>query len=174
MATTGIIALGAITAALVAGFFSFLNLIISKEQKVSEFRQEWIDSLRADVAQYISAIRYVATANALWSFHSDAEENGQDVQKIHWHEHWVALKVPYDNAARAYSSIFLRINTNDIDETTKKLNLDFLHKLKEVRDAVRNDDYDAAAEAADELNELVKPILKLEWERVKAGEAGYR
>ena len=38
-------AIGAIAAALIAGLISLLGLIISKEQKVSDFRQAWIDAL---------------------------------------------------------------------------------------------------------------------------------
>ena len=48
------LAIGAITAALITGLVSFLGLIISKEQKVSEFRQAWIDSLRSELAALIS------------------------------------------------------------------------------------------------------------------------
>ena len=50
-----LIPIGVITAALIAGFFSLLNLIVSKEQKVSEFRQQWIDSLRQELADHIAA-----------------------------------------------------------------------------------------------------------------------
>ena len=39
-----------ITAAILAAIASLLGLIISKESKVSEFRQKWIDELRKDVA----------------------------------------------------------------------------------------------------------------------------
>ncbi|MEM4379495.1 MAG: hypothetical protein QXL01_02260 [Thermoplasmatales archaeon] len=40
---TILIAFGAIVAALIAATVSFTSLIISKEQKTSEFRQEWIN-----------------------------------------------------------------------------------------------------------------------------------
>lgn len=48
-------AVGATIAAIVAALVALLGLIISKEQKVSEFRQQWIDALRADIA---ATIRY--------------------------------------------------------------------------------------------------------------------
>jgi hypothetical protein len=43
-------AVGAVIAAIIAGSIALLGLIISKEQKVSEFRQQWIDALRQDIA----------------------------------------------------------------------------------------------------------------------------
>ena len=53
------VAIGAIAAALIAGLISLLGLIISKEQKTSEFRQAWIDGLRSELSLVI------AHANAL-------------------------------------------------------------------------------------------------------------
>ena len=44
-------------AAIVGGFFSFVSLVSSKEQKVSEFRQEWIDGLRDDLSVFFSSAR---------------------------------------------------------------------------------------------------------------------
>jgi hypothetical protein len=40
---------------LIAGFVSFIGLIITKEQKISEFRQEWINKLRDDIASLIGS-----------------------------------------------------------------------------------------------------------------------
>jgi len=51
--------------AVIAGFVSILGLIISKEQKTSEFRQTWIDSLRSDIASLIaraSALQVIFSA----------------------------------------------------------------------------------------------------------------
>ncbi len=45
---------GTIIAAVIAAVISLLGLIISKENKVSEFRQAWIDSLREEVAAIIT------------------------------------------------------------------------------------------------------------------------
>ena len=44
------VAIGTMIAAFIAGLVSLLSLIISKEQKVSEFRQAWIDALRAEIS----------------------------------------------------------------------------------------------------------------------------
>ena len=56
------VAVGAIIAALIAGAFSYFNLVSSKEAKVSEFRQEWINALRSEISMYVSCIQ---TATAL-------------------------------------------------------------------------------------------------------------
>jgi|SRR5580698_964462 hypothetical protein len=65
---------GAVTiiAAIIAALVSFLSLIISKEQSVSEFRQQWIDALQKDVAivvGYVIAIHGESIAK-----HKDNQE----------------------------------------------------------------------------------------------------
>ena len=50
------VAIGAVVAALIAAIVSLLGLIISKEQKTSEFRQAWIDALRSDLTHLIHRI----------------------------------------------------------------------------------------------------------------------
>jgi hypothetical protein len=54
MLNVSAIAIGAIAAALIAGLIFLLSLVISKEQKISDFRQEWINSLRSEIAALIA------------------------------------------------------------------------------------------------------------------------
>ncbi|MDF1600111.1 hypothetical protein PZ895_10005 [Mesorhizobium sp. YIM 152430] len=166
-ANSQIIAIGAVTAALIAGFFSFLNLVISKEQKISEFRQDWINCLRSEIAQYVASIRFIAGANEIWN-------NDKTPTASTWQDHWKAMQIPYDNAARAFTSICLRLNPDELNSERVDVNKQFLVKLNEVRNLVRKDQYSEATVAADELNDLARPILKEEWNRVKSGERNYR
>lgn len=55
-------AIGAVVAACIAAAVSLLGLIISKEQKTSEFRQAWIDALRADLAVYLTSVNAISDA----------------------------------------------------------------------------------------------------------------
>jgi hypothetical protein len=50
------VALGAVIAAFLTALVTALGLVITKENKTSEFRQAWIDALRADFATYASHI----------------------------------------------------------------------------------------------------------------------
>lgn len=50
------------SAALVAGGIARSNLIATKETKISEFRQAWIDSLRDELAKLFSYSRTLARA----------------------------------------------------------------------------------------------------------------
>ena len=54
MADSGAVA--TVIGASIAAGIAFLGLVVSKEQKTSEFRQAWIDALRDDLATYLSRI----------------------------------------------------------------------------------------------------------------------
>ena len=56
------ISVGAVGAAIIAGLVSLFGLIIGKEQKVSEFRQAWIDDLRKCLVAYLVNINAISDA----------------------------------------------------------------------------------------------------------------
>ena len=53
-------AAGAIAAALLTGIFSFVNLVLSKELKISDARLAWNDALRIDVSAMLAHIETLA------------------------------------------------------------------------------------------------------------------
>jgi hypothetical protein len=69
------IPIGAIVAALVAGLFSFFNLVLSKEQKLSELRQDWIDGLRNDLAEHIAAIQAIGYLHGIYHHTPEGQVN---------------------------------------------------------------------------------------------------
>ena len=154
----------AIVAALIAGCFSFLNLVISKDQKVSEFRQASIDKLREEISQFIASINYIAIANKLWV----AQQRPAPL------DYYKAAEPSLLSYSQNYTSIVLRINPSDAEETMRQSNKEFLFTLKSMRDAVLQEQFDTAIGLIDTLREKAQPILKHEWERVKKGEPIYR
>jgi hypothetical protein len=52
---------GAVILAGIAGWFSVLQLILSKEKSISVFRQKWIDSLRNDLCSFLSQVMLVGS-----------------------------------------------------------------------------------------------------------------
>jgi hypothetical protein len=53
---TVLIILGAATAAILTGLFNLTNLIISKENKVSDFRQKWLDEFREEMGKLLGGV----------------------------------------------------------------------------------------------------------------------
>lgn len=161
-----IVLLGAMFAALVAGFFAFTNLVASKENKISEFRQDWINSLRESISCYISSLTYLSTLYIHYSARPtesrDSFEMARDVEQI------------YAKVNESYNDIIFRINDSEKREKGKHLNNAFLSALKKTREHYLKNELDEARSACELLRKASKPLLKHEWKRVKAGELNYR
>jgi hypothetical protein len=153
--------LGVIVAALVAGYFNLMALINAKEQKTSEFRQNWIDALRKDISELVAAIFYI-------SYYTQTNKNkgGSETPKD--------LEEAHKRYVSAYSSIALRVNPSESNPTLKLINDNFLNSLQKVLDEFNNRNYSAAASNTSEVLERARPLLKEEWKRVKTGEEQYR
>ena len=151
------LAIGAITAALITGLVSFLGLIISKEQKVSEFRQAWIDSLRSELAALISH------ANAI---------HGAGMAKLgSSSETWKVVRDDFVGINNAAANIRLRLNPKE--EQAKAV----LGKVEELEQALAPDrpmDYSEINRVEQELVAAAQVLLKNEWLRVRRGERAYR
>ncbi|WP_122047094.1 hypothetical protein [Vibrio atlanticus] len=60
------VAVGAVIAALITSGVSLVNLVISKESKVSEFRREWVVSLQNDISELLGK---VTKLKSKWNWH---------------------------------------------------------------------------------------------------------
>lgn len=143
-----------VAAAVIAACASWLGLVISKESKVSEFRQKWIDGLRKDIsslfgeaADYHASILGVAPR-------SPTKRLNELMFRIRLR---LNFKEPEHRnlfaAIVAYRSIIISSydNANDV-------------VLLQER----------AGEKADEVSHLAAHVLKTEWNVVKRGEFVYR
>ncbi|TKT72977.1 hypothetical protein YH63_016970 [Afipia massiliensis] len=150
-------AIGAVVAALIAGTISLLGLIISKEQKTSEFRQAWIDALRSDLTALLTQI------NAI-----------HDATKVKYPNHAekvAALRPLYIPLNTSTFNILLRINPNE--SKCKRL-----LGAMEAFNALTADETKLTTEniriIEKEFLESSQALLKSEWRRVKAGEWTFR
>jgi hypothetical protein len=156
------VALGAIAAALVAGFFSFLNLVSSKENKVSEFRQSWIDGIRNEIAIYNAALLSLVRFRSI----EDKFENERD-----W---YLATDKMYRDVSESLTRIQLRLNPAHALENPESHEAKLLNVIHAARDLLNNDDFDGAFNKSEEIRPIAAPFLKEEWERVKNGEQRYQ
>ncbi|WGQ34073.1 hypothetical protein QEZ63_09185 [Alcaligenes faecalis] len=158
-------AAAAIAAAVIAGSFSYLNLITAKESKVSEFRQQWIDALRASIAEYLSAFAYISILYKHFSEKDDEKKDRFEMAK--------EVRDTYFRVNRSYNDIILRINEAECDPEGQKLNDAFLVALAQTREHYNRGHYIEAFRACDAVRDAGKPLLKFEWKRVRRGEPSY-
>lgn len=151
------LALGAIVAALITGLVSLLGLIISKEHKVSEFRQDWINSLRSELASLISH------ANAIHGAGAAALGGAADIWKI--------VRDDFVGINQAAANIRLRLNPK---EKEAKAVLGKIENLEKLLAPGKSMSYSEINRVEKELVAEAQVLLKNEWMRVRRGEAAYR
>lgn len=154
------VALGAISAALLAGYFSFTNMLISKDQKVTEFRHDSISLLRKEVSRFISNASVFASLIIYMRKRKDIDYDEFIFNNIE------LLK----ELQESYSSIKMMINPVD--------DADFIEKLDELFKYVSGEKVNYEVKelnnAEVELTIVTQQLLKREWNRVKTGERLYR
>lgn len=150
------IAIGAVVAAFIAALVSLLSLIISKEQKTSEFRQAWIDALRADIAAV------VAHANAI---HGAAAAQFDTPAKT-----WEAAREDFVGINQATANIRLRLNSKEMESQAILKSIENLesHLSPGMVDFRELDTIEKQMVADAQV------LLKKEWLRVRSGEPVFR
>ncbi|WP_332656966.1 hypothetical protein [Brevundimonas sp.] len=150
------VAIGAILAALIAGLVSLLGLIVSKEQKTSEFRQSWIDALREEMAVYAASINTLH--DALLVTYKDFEHKHEKMSSV------------YHELNKATFRIELRVNPKEAGHTG------LLNTMSDIRE-IASDANGITLEALKPLEAKfiadAQAILKSEWRRVKRGELAF-
>jgi hypothetical protein len=146
-------AVGSIVAALIAGTVSLLGLIIAKEQKTSEFRQQWAADFRADIADLIARISTIADVFQL---------QGQDQREWdfnHVRDHFVAVN-------QAMMKIRLRL------DPTKSSSAPILKILRSYEEQFQKEppDEGVLSTLEAELIAAAHQVLNEQWRRSRRGE----
>ena len=160
---------GIMFTAIVGGFFSFVGLVSSKEQKVSEFRQEWINGLRDDLSLFFSSAR--ALCRAMEEARSP-NSSDIDIQNFKFEKEKIGeMRIV---AAEAFYRVKLRLNKNESEHKELLRLLETAIQTQNQLNKNKNVDYKEAFEAINKASDYSQDILKSEWERVKKGEPPYR
>jgi hypothetical protein len=119
----GVVAIGA---AIITAFVSFLTLIISKEQSVSEHRQEWIDALRKDIALIVGRVIAIHGESII-------EPDDDDQDKL-----WFRLKGDWTGFHRVIVRIRLRLNPKENREGERQETQAVLKALDDLESIFRS------------------------------------
>jgi hypothetical protein len=162
-----IAAIATVIAALITGAISFVNLTLTKEQKISEFRQAWIDGLREDLAAFFAATRAFARANQ----EVQANQGNADCAPLAMTKEKVS-DLRYQVAETRYR-IQLRLNPKEVEHVElfrlMRVAIDSQQDVMLGKGKTEN-----ALEAVEMAAAYAPKILKSEWERVKKGEFSFR
>ncbi len=151
------IAIGAIGAALIGAVLTLASLIATKEGKVSDFRQAWIDALRSEISDFLTNISALADSNII-TF-SDQKERFEKTRE------------QVGKLNKSYYTIALRLNTEE--EPSERMK-ECLVTLSMMAQNYRPEDVAIFSMHRVALIEQSNRLLKNEWVRVKRGEKLYR
>ena len=143
-------------------------MIISKDQKISEFRQSWIDSLREDISEFIGLCSLYSTSIRTlkeWS------EDAKDSELKELEKNALDYLRESNRISVLYNRINLRLNPDDDKEIVKTLSDIEECFLRENHEKLR--DRDCFGGLTSGLMTQSQILLKKEWKRVKRGESGY-
>lgn len=166
------IALGVITAALFTGFFSIMNMVSAKENKVSEFRLAWIDGMRNEIAEYTAAAQEISKAQKPekfkgQKFHTDAEKHELEI------EFFKETRDVYAKAVENLTKIQLRLNPEHIKQNPDGPESKLMEAVLKAR-KLKSLEFKEVILCCEEIRAAASPILKTTWDSVKRGEPGYQ
>jgi hypothetical protein len=157
-------AIGPIIAAIVAGTIAFLVSVLTKEQKTSEFRQQWIDALRSDISQYTAETTELM---AYARFHQSLPDKDKiDFTSKHFEK--------VCNLRILKNRIILRLNRKEHQKIIGLIE-SYIQDIKQEAENQKNIPLMSQKEdVSSALLEESQLLLKREWSRVKSGESIYR
>lgn len=167
------VALGVIMAALLAGFFSFLNLVSAKENKVSEFRLAWLDGLRDEISMYTAGVQELLRLekNGLYKKTKAMQDVDYKTLRKEWYND---TREAYSNILESLSRIQLRLNKKHIEENPNGHEAILMECIIRSRKHFSLGEYTQAFDCCDEIRNAAAPLLKSTWDLVKNGEQGYQ
>ncbi len=150
------VAIGAVIAALIGAMISLVGLIVTKEAKVSEFRQAWIDKVRNELALFMT--------------HLNALEDARGIKFETPKEQFQSTKESTAKLNESYFSVALRLNLNET--SAQAVHSAMISLARMVNDPHR--DTSRYETLKSEFISSSNVLLKHEWVRVRDGEDTYK
>lgn len=167
------VAIGAAVAALLAGFFSYLSMVSAKENKVSEFRLNWIDGLREEIAEHTGALKGLLDVQLLRGEFKNSEimQSSREERELKW---MGQTENYYRTVIETLTKIELRLNPQHVHQNPDSDEAKLMKAVSESRRLFNEQKYEDAFVQCDEIARTAAPLLKKTWDLVKHGEVEYQ
>ncbi len=164
---------GLIVAALIAGWFSLLSIVLSKEKAISEFRQKWINGLRSEISVLIAHAMQVQGYIVLTKPFPKNDPPTQD-EKDQLARFLEKTRDDYIGLNEASKLVKLRLNPNDPEPESGEI-LDKLKELNRLFEQPQRPEFVTQVDpTTEQIANSAQRLLKKKWERVKQGEQTFR
>jgi len=159
--------IGVVSAALIAGAIAYAGFISTKESKVSEFRQNWINSLRDEISKYISCIDSLIE-------HLKKDNTGMMYAPTKFMQKKLDHSELYTEMLQAKISILLRINNKEKKPEDFERNEKFLTLIENISIKFESMKFGEVDEDVKLLTSASRDLLKHEWNRARDGEKKFQ
>jgi hypothetical protein len=159
--------IGVVSAALIAGAIAYAGFISTKESKVSEFRQNWINSLREEIAKYISCVDSLIE-------HLTKDNAGLMIPGSKYMEKKLNHSELYTDMLKARISILLRINDKEKEPKDFERNEKFINLIESIYSKFEGRKFADVYEDITLLTAISRDLLKHEWNRARDGERKFQ
>lgn len=161
------VAIGTLLASLIAGVFSYLNMIASKENKVSEFRLAWINGLREEIAEFCSGVQNLSL---FLTHYYDIDFYEKEDENLKWISE---IAVYRGEALKSLTKIRLRLNHKEIISGKNSPERNLITAIDIAREDLNNENFEGMNDSVSNIRSAASEILKSSWETVKKGERSY-
>ena len=158
------VAIAAVTAASISAIISVVNMVISKDQKTTDFRQEWINSLRNEISNLIAFAKSVKSQGSIIGY-INAKEKIEDEAIKHMMD---AVKNHSKDKNNSHTKILLYLNPKEHGDM-----IDLVNELANIASLSNKTENEKVKEQCDNVIKEAQGILKKEWKRVKRGEVTF-
>ena len=159
--------LGVVSAALIAGAIAYAGFVSTKESKVSEFRQNWINSLRDEISKYISCVDSLIELLR-------KDNDGLMITREKFMQKKLNHSLLYTEFLKARISILLRINDKEKEPENFERNEKFLKLIESIYSNFESGNFDGVYKDIKLLTSASRNILKHEWNRARDGEKKFQ
>ncbi|MBB1315821.1 hypothetical protein [Aliivibrio sp. SR45-2] len=141
-----------------------LEIEKSKKEVIANNRQNWINSLRATVADYIASIQKLDSHTKTREAKLSSLKNDKHIDQVI--NIYNQLELDESEAWSLKARINLHLNPNENDSKELILELENLFNIAK-NDKVHENGHDEFWDSLEKIERLTRTILKTEWERVK-------
>lgn len=163
-------ALATLAAAFVAGGIARSNLIVSKESKISEFRQAWVGELRENLSSLFSAVRLLARAV---QDERDKENGNGSNPRFHFSQEKI-VEVRHLSTETKYRIELLLDAQQESHAELRRLLDAMMDTQTTYLTGGKKADIEPVFDSVGRANEQGTVVLAQEWKMVRLGEPEYR
>lgn len=153
--------IGPVVAAAITAVIAFVLSVLAKENKISEFRQAWIESLRTDVSELLGDFH---TLEISLRVSLEVAMNDYSVKMIK-DKFMSDNRKEYSKVDALCNKVVLRLNPSEHQHL-----IDKIRRLEETVGAGSASSHALSVEMVEAFSKL----FKAEWERVKSGETIFK